>query len=98
MLAAILAATKASFVVPTESTFLNCYLGTARVADKSLLGFSWLKRNHGRWRGWLMCGAKHNLRMILAKLRLRYARIGIALRDLLATSIAPCNFGVVINA
>jgi IS5 family transposase len=32
----------------------------------------------------VMCGAGHNLRMILAKLRLFYARIGIALRALLA--------------
>ncbi len=45
-----------------------------------------------------MCGAGHNLRMILAKLRLRYGRFGIALRDLLTTLIVPCNFGVVINA
>lgn len=45
-----------------------------------------------------MCGVGHNLRMILAKLRLRYARIGIAQRDLLATLIAPCSFCEVINA
>lgn len=35
-----------------------------------------------------MCGAGHNLRMILAKLRLLCARIGIALRALLA-ALAP---------
>lgn len=33
----------------------------------------------------VMCGAGHNLRMILAKLRLLCARMGIALRALLAS-------------
>lgn len=46
----------------------------------------------------VMCGAGHNLRLILAKLRLLCARWGIASRELLATLIAPRNFGEVINA
>ena len=37
----------------------------------------------------VMCGAGHNLRMILAKLRFFCARIQIALRDLLATLASP---------
>ena len=41
----------------------------------------------------VMCGAGHNLRMILAKLRLLCARIQIALRDLLATLASPLALG-----
>ena len=46
----------------------------------------------------VMCGAGNNLRLILATLRLLYARMGIALRELLVTLTAPRNFGEVINA
>ena len=46
----------------------------------------------------VMCGAGHNLRMILAKLRLLCARMGIALRALLVTLTAPRHFGEVVNA
>lgn len=39
----------------------------------------------------VMCGAEHNLRMILAKLRLLCARMGIALRALLASLSSTCT-------
>jgi IS5 family transposase len=39
----------------------------------------------------VMCGAGHNLRMILAKLRLLCAQFGLALAALLAAFIPPTD-------
>ena len=46
----------------------------------------------------VMCGAGHNLRQILAKLRLLCARLDITLTELLAAWIASTRLSLRVNA